>query len=60
MLDPGGEPLGAINVAIPASRFNPEMQRRAEQALIQTRDDLLRQLLVNPRTARSEPAVRED
>src|SRR5579871_2643604 len=58
VLDPAGEPLGAINVAIPASRFNPEMQRRAEQALIQTRDDLLRQLLVNPRAARSEHDVR--
>ena len=53
VLDPAGEPLGAINVAIPASRFNPEIQRRAEQALIQIRDDLLRQLLVSPRTARS-------
>jgi DNA-binding IclR family transcriptional regulator len=60
VLDPAGEPLGAINVAIPASRFNPEMQRKAEQALIQTRDDLLRQLLVNPRAARSEPDVRKD
>ncbi|TCU72660.1 IclR family transcriptional regulator [Bradyrhizobium sp. R2.2-H] len=46
VLDPAGEPLGAINVAIPASRFDSEVQRKAEHALIQTRDDLLRQLLL--------------
>jgi DNA-binding IclR family transcriptional regulator len=58
VLDPAGEPLGAINVAIPASRFNSEMQRKAEQALIQTRDDLLRQLLLSPRSAREETTNR--
>jgi DNA-binding IclR family transcriptional regulator len=52
VLDPAGEPLGAINVAIPASRFNPEMQRKAEHALVQTRDDLLRHLLLSPRLRR--------
>jgi DNA-binding IclR family transcriptional regulator len=60
VLDPAGEPLGAINVAIPASRFNPEMQRKAENALIQTRDDLLRQLLLSPRFTRGDTGVRED
>jgi len=48
VLDPAGEPLGAINVAIPASRFNTEIQRKAEHALAQTRDDLLRHLLLKP------------
>ena len=54
VLDPAGEPLGAINVAIPASRFNSEMQRKAEHALIQTRDDLLRQLLLRPRLTQGD------
>jgi len=47
VLDPAGEPLGAISVAIPASRFNSEMQRKAEHALVKTRDHLLRQLLLS-------------
>ncbi len=49
VLDPAGEPLGAINVAIPVPRFNSEMQRKAEHALVQARDNLLRHLLFNRR-----------
>jgi DNA-binding IclR family transcriptional regulator len=60
VLDPAGEPLGAINVAIPASRFNPEMQRKAEHALMQTRDDLLRHLLLRPHLTPGDTGTRRD
>ena len=54
ILDPANEPLGAINVAIPASRFGSEMQHKAEGALKHTRDALTRQLFLGSRGARGE------
>lgn len=44
VLDRAGVPLGAINVAIPAARFDPAVQARSEQALARTLDRIRRHL----------------
>ena len=49
VLDGGGTPLGAINVAIPAARFGPPVKDKAETALRRVTDDLRRHLV--PRRA---------
>lgn len=45
VLDGAGLPLGAINVAIPAARFDASIQQKAEQALRRVTDDLRRHLV---------------
>ena len=45
VLDGSGAPLGAINVAIPAARFDPAIKARAEAALRRVTDDLHRHLM---------------
>lgn len=45
VLDGGGAPLGAINVAVPAARFGPAVKSTAEAALRRAADDLRRHLV---------------
>ena len=46
VLDRAGAPLGAINVAIPAARFDAAVQQRSEHALLRALDDIGRHLAV--------------
>jgi len=43
VLDHAGAPLGAINVAIPAARFDATVQQRSERALVKALDHIRRQ-----------------
>ena len=45
VLDGSGKPLGAVNVAIPAIRFDPAAKAKAEAVLRRVTDDLRRHLI---------------
>jgi DNA-binding IclR family transcriptional regulator len=49
LLDGDGVPLGALNVAIPASRYNADVHRIAELALKRAGDGICRQVNAKPR-----------
>lgn len=46
VLDRAGAPLGAINVAVPAARFDATVQQRSEHALRRALDHIERHLAV--------------
>lgn len=56
VLDGDGMPLGAINVAIPAARFDADLQAKAEQTLRRVTDDLRRHRVPRRRPPSSPPA----
>jgi DNA-binding IclR family transcriptional regulator len=45
VLDRAGAPLGSINVAVPAARFDATLQQRSERALTRALDHIRRQVL---------------
>lgn len=49
VIDAMGAPLGSINVAIPAARFDADMRQRAERSLLRVLNDLGRHLLPRAR-----------
>jgi len=56
VLDGSGKPIGAINVAIPAARFDQGLQKKVERVLRQVTDDLRRHLFPR-RQGTASPAI---